>query len=749
MPTTRTQSERALVAWAVLGDTINQADLYEGLFGFVRPIADSRAGIRFIPSELCDALRDAYGLSIPVLVMESLAERLHRAGLLVVHTQTRDATVYTYAKGLEVEPNPITQAAVSEVLSRFREFIRHRGGELAKWTDEALDQEFFQRLMHVDSLALLSRRDLPEAPQRTGRTITLSKTAGDAAATAMKSGGADQLEEHLDYLFATYLLHARDGSPDGFQLLCEIAGANLVAESLLTYKDPPKRGEALQGLEIYLDAPLCMDILAVNIGREVYGAELAKALVSSGAQLCVFLHSVVEIERVLDARRLSYLQGTAFGPSVFSVEPPLVRDRVRAIVGHVEQSLIDRLGCRIVDAAAAVPAAIRARVGAAEEAAIRGSLSGWNSTEGREVDVATVCDLIRLRSSREVPTRLTSAGPTLVTRNSVLKRTANEAWKGWLVQTQRATNDRVKRLAPLALSDRHLVGLIWITQGGSVGEVSRELLVANCSAATALRRDVVVRVHNTLLKTSPEDAKLFAAVILDQRAERALMDATFGDLRLVSDDSVLDLLATVRRATAAEITAEKDLEIERATKERIRVESELKIRNAELAEVKAGVELERQRAREDARLLRLAEQSKARECFQRACAAHKWAGAGVGFILTSFAVAAQLWLPTVLKDAPPGSVMSWFASAWWVPILLFAIPTLLGLYEMPDLVFGKARTRFADWLFGLQLQRHRVQHATVGAEWDYRQRTISFRREQDLGVEGADAVNAAALQGNR
>jgi len=740
MEQARTHGERALVAWAVLGDTVKQTDLYEGLFGFVRPIAEARAGTRFIPSELCEALRDAYGLNMPVIVMESLSERLQRAGLLSIHSQTKDATSYVYAKGKEAAVSPVPHAAVSGMLERFRFFIRSSSAGMSEETDSRLDQEFFDRLMHIDSLAVLSRRDTAEVPKRTAKTLTLSKSIEEDSKSAANEDGHARLDEHLDYLFATFLLQIRDGTPETFELLCEIAGANLVAETLLTYRDPPKKGEALQGLSIYLDAPLCMDILGVNIGREAYGIELSRALASCGADLCVFLHSVNEVERVLDARKQSYIQASPSGPNVYSVEPPIVRDRVRAIVGHVEQSLIDRLGCRVVDAAVAVPSAIRARVGAAEESAIRERLAGWTSLDGREVDVSSVCDLIRLRSSLEVPTRLSSAGPTLATRNPVLKRTANEAWKGWLLQTQRATSERIKRLAPLAISDRHLAGLVWITQGGSIGQVSRELLVANCLAATALRRDVVVRVHNSLIDTSPEDARLFAAIILDQRAERALMDATFGDPRLVCDDGVLELLDTVRKATAAEVTAQKDAEIARVAAERSRVESELAKQKEEFASLQAGVELSKKLASDESQRRTLQDQLTAKACFATACRGYKWSGVLVGIILTALAVAAQLWLPGMLKEAQPGTIVSWLGDAWWVPVLLFAVPTLLGLYEMPDMLFGAARCKLTDWLFRALLRWHGAQHAVGNAAWDYREKTLTFKETTKRSGSGVSAA---------
>lgn len=718
----KTRSERALVAWAILGDTVKSSDLYEGLFGFIRPIADSRAGQHYIPLELAEALQERYGLNMPVLVMESLTTRLAKAGLLVVRTQTKDGATYSYAQAENVAKNLVTEASIAGVLERFRSFVREGSSEFLGYSNADLDAAFFERLMHVESLAILSRRDMGEAPKRSRSTLSLER----AEATADSPEGSRE-GEHIDYLFASFLLQAREETPDIFVLLCEIAGANLVAETLLTYRDPPKKGDALQNLSVHIDAPLCMDILGVNIGRSDYGQDLARALKGSGIDVCVFLHSVLEVERVLEARRLSYLQAHPSGPSIHTVEPPDIRDRVRLISGHVEDMLIARVGCRIVDAASSVPEAIRARVGALEERAVREGLRGWSSDEGREVDVATVCDLIRLRSSREVATRLSDAGPTLATRNPLLKRTANDAWHQWLLQSGRATHARLRGVAPLALSDRHLSGLIWITQGGSIGQVSRELLVANCSAATAARRDVVVRVHNALISTSPEDAQMFEAVIMDQRAERALMDATFGDPQVVNDDNVLDLLATIRRATAEEITAEKNAEIERIAAERDELTEELRQQTAELQNVRRGMELSAMLAEAAATAALKQNRATAEKCFSQACFAHKWFGMAVGAVLTLIALGAQVWLPSVFKEASAGSSVSMLALSWWIPAVLFAVPTLAGMYEMPDMLFGGVRRRFADLVFHALLRRRGVDHSITSASWNYKTGALEFK----------------------
>ncbi len=751
MGSSQSQSERALVAWAVLGDTIKHADLYEGLFGFVRPIAHAKAGQRFVPFELCDALRDAYGLNMPVMVMESLAERLLNAGLLTVYTKTQAATIYTYSQSADELNGGVSREAISQMLAKFRDYIRSSHEKYASNADEALDNEFFKRLLHVDSLALLSRRDTPESLKRTANTITLRKL-GEESSPSLGETSSLRSDEHLDYLFARFVLGVRDESPDTFNLLCDIASANLAAEALLTYREPPKRGDALQGLSIYLDAPLCMDILGVNIGREDYGLELTRVIKNTGVDICVFLHSINEVERVLEARCQSYLQATAAGSSVYSVEPPIIRDRVRAIVNHVEQTLIDRLGCRIVDATTSVPPMIRARIGASEENDIRTHLMSWSSSEGREVDVSSVCDLIRLRSTQEVPTRIISAGPTLVTRNTVLNRTANTAWSSWLVQSGRATNERIKKTAPLSISDRHLVGLIWITQGGGIGELSRELLVANCSSATAARRDVVVRVHNMLISTSPEDAKLFSAIIIDQRAERALMDATFGDPNVVGDDNVLDLLDRIKKATAAEVAEEKNAEISRIEAERDAAASALRERQVELESLRKEIELAQEHNEAQARYVLETDRKKIRDCFDRACVAYKWSGVMVGVFLTLIAYFLQVYLVGILNNVAPESMWSRIAGSWWIPFAAFALPTFCSVYEMPDMIFGSWRIKIANFVFGWLLWWHRVSGASNSATWDFRNKSLRFN-ELALGlgpaIEPSQVITGVEVDSNR
>lgn len=453
--------ERAMIAYAVLKNQLASPDLYEGLMVFFRPVTSSLAGRRFIPSDLATELAARYALHIPILVLESLAERMNNAGLITKRAEREGVASYEYVACDSVGTGA-SLPKITDLLARFREFARRQSTELHELSDSGLDDALFDRLVRIESLEILSRRDGLESPKHTAKTLTLRKK--ELAPAKDQS----PMDRHLDYVVPRFILSLMQADAEGFDLLSDIASANLAAETLLTYRDPPRRGDALDEFDLYLDAPLCLDILGVNPGREEYGQQLSEELKRAGCRVSVFLHSIGEIERVLDARKQSYFSGIKPFDQ-FQVDPPRTRDLVIALAGHAEQVLIEQFGFGVIDSTAAIPAGRRSSVGPEEEKAIREQLIGWRNAEGREVDIATCCDLIRMRSGADIQTRILKAGATLATRNAVLARAANVTWRTWLNGKTKGSRDRIKSAAPLAILDKQLVGLLWITQGGQAG----------------------------------------------------------------------------------------------------------------------------------------------------------------------------------------------------------------------------------------------------------------------------------------
>jgi hypothetical protein len=108
-----------------------------------------------------------------------------------------------------------------------------------------------------------------------------------------------------------------------------------------------------------------------------------------------------------------------------------------------------------------------------------------------------------------------------------------------------------------------MAGLVWITQGGGGDHLSRQRLIANCTAATTPRRDVVTRMHRFLSDLDEQMASRFEALMTNERAEFFLMDRTMGDVTLIKKDNLEEIYRDVERIAAERVTREKDLEIAR------------------------------------------------------------------------------------------------------------------------------------------------------------------------------------------
>lgn len=146
---------------------------------------------------------------------------------------------------------------ITELLVGFKSFARNQALQLKDLDDVSLDNALFDRLLRIESLEIFSRRYESESIKRSAQTLTLKKTIEP------KEEG-HHIGIHLDYVVSRFILTLLENDKEGFNLLSDIASANLATETLLTYRDPPRKGDAFDEVEIYLDSPLCLDILGVN-----------------------------------------------------------------------------------------------------------------------------------------------------------------------------------------------------------------------------------------------------------------------------------------------------------------------------------------------------------------------------------------------------------------------------------------------------------------------------------------------------
>ena len=516
--------------------------IVQAMTPFLAEACHQFAGELFDASKFSNAVAQRYGITIPRLAALGLTDQLAREGILTAVSGHAASTVFRYAPApviLEAaSSSPVTEAEVESVLQRFVTYCQTDPKLLGKDV-AALQSAFLDRLLHLDSMRLLGRREASIAAKRTPDTL-VKKTgvAGDKP-------DADEL--HLDYLVSQFLLDLRDNDAAAFERVSNVAFANMAAEAIAVFRDPPSGNNSLADLTVYLDSPLLLDMLGVNSEYAEYGLELLDAIKASGAKPAVFDHCVAEAEGAIHAQ-LAYLRSgvnqvaTSWGTSA---KP----DLLAVLVGNVGQRAEARLGIEVQrDPEVNLHRRSQNTVGDIE-AMMTGRMQAWRNVDAKEHDRKSVWAMLAMRDTTSACPRLCDSKSLLLTRNTALVRIANDAWGAWLKGSTSHSATVVERWSPVAVSDKQFAGYLWTRSGGGDGSMSRARLLAHCSAAVRPRADIKARAYNLILELNGrQEADDLMALFEDREGARALMRATRGDPEDVTPERMPFILEQVKLA---------------------------------------------------------------------------------------------------------------------------------------------------------------------------------------------------------
>jgi len=390
----------------------------------------------------------------------------------------------------------------------------------------------------------------------------------------------DSGELHLDFLVSQFLIDLRESDASAFEKVSDVAFANMAAEAIACFREPPTTITALTDLTVYLDSPLILDILGVNTEYADYGRELLDAIKLSGAKAAVLDHCVLEAEAAVHAQ-LAYLRsginqvakgwGTTAKPDVLN-----------ALIGNIGERLETRLGISVHrDPVVDLHRHARDTVGDIE-AEIGRRMGAWGKIDAREHDRKSIWAMLAVRDSSQPCPRICDSKYIFLARNTVLVGIANTCWNMWLKGSTKHSSTHTDRWAPIAMSDKQFAGYLWARSGGSDGAISRARLLAHCSAAVRPRSDVKARAYNLVLELSGRaEADDIAALLEDREGAKALMRATSGDPEDVPSERLPYLLEKMKLA-AGEYAANE-----------VRIQSERRIEEIRLAHVQEVEQLQR------------------------------------------------------------------------------------------------------------------------------------------------------------
>jgi len=490
-----------------------------------------------------------------------LAEQLAREGLLKILSGHASSTVYQYLKVPAlvetISSSLATEAEVAAVLASFVECCR-ADTRLSARDEQSLEAAFLDRLLNADSMRILGRREASIAAKKSADTLVLKKPSDLCEQP-------DSAELHLDFLVSQFLIDLRDNNAAAFERVSNVAFANMAAEAIACFREPPTGGGSLAALTVYLDSPLLLDMLGVNAEYADYGRELLDAIQASGAKAAVLDHCVAEAEAAIHAQ-LAYLRSgiNQVSASWGTTAKP---DVLNALLGNVGERVEKRLGISVQrDPEINLHRRSQTTVGDIE-AEMNRRMQAWRNAEAKEHDRKSVWSMLAIRDTTEPCSRICDSKWLLLTRNTSLVGIANEAWVTWLKGATKHSAMHIERWAPVAMSDKQFAGYLWARAGGTDGSISRARLLAHCSAAVRPRADVKARAYNLVLELSGrEEADDVAALLEDREGARALMRATKGDPEDVTRERLPFILETVKLAAgefaAARVRAESERQLE-------------------------------------------------------------------------------------------------------------------------------------------------------------------------------------------
>jgi hypothetical protein len=576
---------RELIAFAFVEESYSKTgDIISGLVPLFAPILAPRANRIFDSAQFAKDVQTAYDIPMSPLVADGLVERLAEAGLL--RLETGDSHTYRInATSAATQTSDETQ--VDRLLSDFCRFATAALSRVQlSATNDELQIALLKRLTTAYFLSFVDRR---EKNYFKGNTISLKKVEDDER-------DAIHLEQALDVVCAEFALQKMGEGEQSAEFLLRMVSGALIAEVVLTLQTPSS-GELLEKLSVIVDGPLILDYLDLSSPElRDYAKDLFEIIKKAGLRRVVFKHTVDEIKGTVQGPLKALQRGEEpFGPLGIRLRTNVQHAAyARAIHDDLENKLIE-IGFEVMDAndylledrfkfcTPQIEESLRNNIG-----------SVMFNLERRIRDALSVATVLRLRGELQRKTSIAGTEWILITRNDAV---ANRS-QGFLEGRKVINRDEV----PPAITDRRLAGYLWFAVGGSIGALSRQKLVANCTYVMTPRTDVVSKARQYLCDLDPAKADVFAALMRDQRAQRCLMRNTLGFPSAIRKDNAEQLLEELRLSVASEIQENADVrERELTTRHETKITEMAVARQAEqLEDASALLLLKQELAKEKA-----------------------------------------------------------------------------------------------------------------------------------------------------
>ena len=561
-----TPSRRALLTFATVSQALEQSnDFLLGIAPLFGSLAEESAGDIFEEKKFAANVKAKFGLVIPEDVASFLAPRLLKAGLL----EARD--IGSGEKALFWVP-PAGHADIRDVDIRlnnivqlFSEFVGNLDAVVVRtYTDEELEEMLYDFLLRQDKLL----------------TSAQAALIGGSVSTDVN------FTSESEYVSARFIQHLASAEPELFDFLSDIANAVLISEVVLDLGSEKPARVANQHPQVYIDAPLMMDLLGLSgPQRKSYAEQMLHGLRSIGANVSIFDHSADEIRDNLHAV-LGNQPQQRHGPTADALRRREVDEAYVSFVMQNTEHVVSETGVSIFEnPLSTLNVSQKAFFSQIDEKELFHLLQPhYANDKARDRDILSLQIVISRRQAVRT-SNLFAARHLLLTHNQILSVTSRKFMrenKGYLFEH-----------VPPAVHISTLFAALWLELGAQERiEISRRKLIVACAEAVRIKPELISRMKDTLAKIVPDKAAQFEVMMSQPRFMQMAQDATLGQEIYLTEDKALEAFDKLDKHLQGE--AERKIKAE-GTKKRENHTAEITERDQRILSLEESIKRERER----------------------------------------------------------------------------------------------------------------------------------------------------------
>jgi|GEM_PF-6690176 len=488
----------------------NSGDLFKGLIPLFSPILTGKYGQKFEPKMFIHDLETSYGLKLHPYVAEQFVPKMVQAGLLFEAPSSKYEKSFIIGK---IEP-AVDKELESKIKSIFENYEKlcteyvKRVNLQPKVFDYG--QEFSKRL---------ARADYNNEAGFTGNETSFG--------TIAKS-----YESTLDYAFYRLVGLLIEKGGKSLEVLEAAYSGALLAEVILSLKEPNFEKDCIEGKKFYLDTSILINILGFN---DSYSVECSRDILKQIKDLKGIATTTESyIAEVNNSIRRAIKNHDEKGERTSSISLYMSKNPNKVIdVRHSQtrvKSLLEDSGIDISPKLTNISNKISSIRATTLRDNILSKLSSWYKHEEAALhDAETVAYVVSDHGYKSVE-QIVESKSFYITHNCKQVNTVND----YLY----SHNIFVKPDITTILSEKNFAVFLWVLTGGKGKDIASNSLLSNCSKVMEMHRDVFIRISSFLNDLTEEQEKIFEDIINNDRALNCFMDEVAGDINQVTKENI-------------------------------------------------------------------------------------------------------------------------------------------------------------------------------------------------------------------